>query len=201
MSQQLTLTADNLIARGLHRECYQHPSDPALCIKVVVNGDDTETLREQAYYQHLKQHLTDWQSIPYFHGEVQTDKGLGAVFDLIRNVDGTVAKTLKHYLDDPALYKQYENILKTALQTLYQYQVEHNVLTMSLKPYNLLLQLDESQTQGKIYIIDGLGNSEFLPLANHLRLLGKAKIRRKWRRFNQLLHKQYPFLSNQFIAV
>lgn len=187
----IQLNSDNLIASGWHRECYAHPENSDLCIKVVVNGDHIETRREQNYYRLLEKRLTSWHGIPKFHGNVETNKGNGAVFDLIRDADGSVSKTLAHYLENKSLFEQYSKTLQVSLKELYDYQLKNNVLTMSLKPKNLLFQLDSSG-QGKLQIVDNLGNADFIPLASYLSLLGKAKIKRKWKRFHLLLTEKYP---------
>jgi hypothetical protein len=193
MTDRLELAAEQLIARGWHRECYQHPADRNLCVKVVVNGDDTETRREQAYYRHLEQRLTDWQSIPKFHGNVATNKGDGAVFSLIRDANGQVSKTLGHYLSSAELFAQHRLELQKSLLSLYQYQLQNNVITMSLKPNNLLFQLSENG-QGMMFIIDNLGNAEQFPVSTYSRFFGSRKIQRKWRKFKMVLNKQYAEL-------
>jgi len=112
MRDRLELSAEQLIARGWHRECYLHPADNNLCVKVEVNGDETETRDEQAYYRHLDKRLTDGQSAPHFHGQVVTNLGNGAIFDLVRDADGEVAKTLAHYLKYPSIFEQHYTVLK-----------------------------------------------------------------------------------------
>lgn len=193
MTDRLELSTEQLIARGWHRECYQHPADRNLCIKVVVNGNDTETRREQAYYRHLEQRLIDWQSIPKFHGNVVTNKGDGAVFSLIRDVDEQVSKTLGHYLSSAELFTRHRLELQDSLLRLYQYQLQNNVITMSLKPNNLLFQLRQNG-KGTMFIIDNLGNAELFPVSTYSRFFGSRKIQRKWRKFKTVLNKQYPDL-------
>jgi hypothetical protein len=38
--------------------------------------------------------------------------------------------------------------------------------------------------------VDNVGNSDFLPLSNYSGLLARLKIKRKWRRFEQLIASQ-----------
>ncbi|MCX4187625.1 YrbL family protein [Methylophaga sp. OBS4] len=187
----IKLKTEDPIGKGWHRECYQHPEDNNLCIKVVVNGNHKETEREQAYYRLLQKRLTDWQGLPRFHGNVETDMGWGAVFDLIRDHDGQVAKTLDHYLSDTILLEQYSQAIIEALKALKAYQVQHNVLSMSLKPKNLLFQR-MNENNGRVLIIDNIGNADLIPFCSYLSFLGKKKIARKWNRFKQLLNKTYP---------
>jgi hypothetical protein len=49
----IALSSETMIGKGLHRECFIHPDDDNKCIKVVVNGNQQETDREQSYLQSL----------------------------------------------------------------------------------------------------------------------------------------------------
>ncbi|MFB1035177.1 MAG: YrbL family protein, partial [Sinobacterium sp.] len=40
-----------------------------------------------------------------------------------------------------------------------------------------------SATEGCLLIIDNIGNSDFLPLADYIGLLARLKTNRKWQRF------------------
>ena len=93
----LTLESSALIGRGLRRECYFHPEDENKCIKVVVSGDHKETRREQSYYRLLEKRNISWRMLARFYGNVDTNLGEGAVFDLIRDYNGEISKTLGHY--------------------------------------------------------------------------------------------------------
>jgi len=187
----IKLSNTQLIARGWHRECYQHPNNHNLCIKVVVNGDERETRREQAFYRLLnKRKVECWDHIPKFHGNQLTDKGMGAVFDLVRDHDGQVANTLHYYLNDASHTSRYASSILTAMRELKNYQKKHNIITMSLKPKNLLFRLLKSG-QGEIVIIDNLGNADFFPISSYMPCLGKRKIERKWQSFKQFLNKHY----------
>ena len=94
----INIDSSTLVGKGLHRECYVHPEDPSLCIKIVVAGDSSESQREQKYYRLLQKRNTSWEILARFYGVVDTNLGCGAVFDLIRNYDGECSKTLEHYL-------------------------------------------------------------------------------------------------------
>ena len=54
----VTLDKSNLAGKGLHRECYKHPENENLCIKVTVHGNNIETLREMKYYKHLEKEMS-----------------------------------------------------------------------------------------------------------------------------------------------
>jgi hypothetical protein len=63
-------------------------------------------------------------------------------------------------------------------------------VTMSLKPQNIVYQ-KINPTQGKLVVIDNIGNSDFIPICNYVDRMAIRKIRRKWQRFEESLSKDY----------
>jgi hypothetical protein len=179
-----------LVGKGLHRECFVHPDDPGRCIKVVVAGTINENRREAGYYAHLESRSVSWEMLPRFHGLVQTNLGEGAVFDLVRDHDGRVSHTLAHYLASTDLTRQYQDGLREAMARLLCYLLENRVITMTLKPKNILFRR-ESDGSGTLLVVDNVGNSDFIPLANYSSWLARRKIMRKWRRFEKDLRHAY----------
>ncbi len=179
-----------LVGKGLHRECFVHPEDPTRCIKVVVSGSGNENHREEAYYAALARKGVSWDMLPRFHGLVRTSLGEGAVFDLIRDHDDRISLTLGHYLASRQLTELYDVALRKALFDLKNYLLEHCIITMTLKTKNILFQLVTPEA-GKLVIVDNIGNSDFIPLANYSKRLARWKISRKWRRFERSLRRDY----------
>jgi hypothetical protein len=187
----LYLDKTTLIGRGLHRECYLHPKDPHRCVKIVVAGRSDENRREARYYSRLAARGISWDMLARFHGLVETSLGEGAVFDLVRDHDGSISRPLSEYLQRPEKNPACSTILPGALPALKRYLLENRVVTMTLKSKNILLQLT-GQGEGKLVIVDNVGNSDFIPLSHHVPGLGRTKIRRKWRRFEQDLRHRHP---------
>jgi len=187
----IELKPEAMVGKGLHRECYIHPDNPNRCIKVVVLRGEEETRREQAYYKFLQKRQITWEMLPQFYGVEPTSMGPGAVFDLVRDSDGEVGKTFEHYFESSELTEQNLQGLLTSLQALKVYLFSQNIITMSIKPKNIIYQRRDEQT-GTAVIIDNIGNSDALPLASYCHRLGKIKMTRKWAKFIRLLQKDYP---------
>jgi hypothetical protein len=187
----LCLDNARLIGRGLHRECYLHPQDERLCVKVVVAGNSDENRREARYYSRLAARGISWEMLAKFHGLVDTSLGEGAVFDLVRDYDGSISRPLSGYLEDPGLGVDCAAILPRALPALKRYLLANRVVTMTLKSKNILLQRS-GEREGKLVIVDNVGNSDFIPLSHYIAWLGRLKIRRKWRRFERDLRDGNP---------
>lgn len=178
----IELKPAELVGKGLHRECYIHPEDNNLCVKVVVNGDRKETRREQAYYKLLQKRNIAWDMLPKFYGEVDTNLGQGAVFDLIRDSNGQVSRTLEHYLNSVPLLELNAQGLQQSLQRLKDYLIAQNIITMTIKSKNIVYQQRDDQNSLCI-IIDNIGNSDCIPISSYNRFFGYKKITRKWARF------------------
>jgi len=171
-----------LIGKGFHRECYRHPENKNLCIKLVVAGGPEESRREKQYYRHLERRGISWEMIPKYHGDIETDQGIGSVFDLIVDQDGSVSKTLKYYLSSNEKTEANYDGLSTSLYLLKDYLFQQRIITMTLKPKNMVGQKDRSGIF-RLFIVDNLGNSDFFPICNYNNYLANKKISRKWRRF------------------
>jgi hypothetical protein len=184
----LNIKPDHLVGKGLHREVYRHPEDSTKCLKIVIqdnardNSGNEETLREQAYYSTLIKRGICWGALPQFYGNIDTNLGPASIFDLVCDHDGSVANTLEHYLSQEELTQQNLSGLIQAMKDLKTMLIADSIVTMTIKPKNIVYQ-KTSATQGRLLIIDNIGNSDFLPIANHIGLLARLKTKRKWQRF------------------
>ena len=200
----ICLDACDLVGKGLHRECYVHPQDRDKCIKIIVAGDLVETRRERAYYQLLAKRNISWRNLARYYGETQTTAGRGAVFELIRDDNGAVSKTLQHYLETEQTFIIDE--LTNAMLQLYTYMIEEKVITMTLQAKNICYQRkgkDATNGSGRLVLIDNIGHADFIPLCNHIDYLAVKKIRRRWLRFAQSILKacqNNPALNRAFRA-
>lgn len=187
----LEIDRSTLIGKGLHRECYLHPQRPDRCVKIIVAGNSNENRREAGYYAKLARRGISWDSLTRFHGLVETSLGEGAVFDLVRDSDGAVSKTLGHYLASPQLTGQYADSLLRSLADLRAYLLQNRIVTMTLKTKNILY-CRTGEADGRLVIVDNVGNTDFIPLTDYSATFARLKIARKWRRFEAAMLADYP---------
>ncbi len=177
------------IGRGRHRICYQHPQDNTKCIKVLYNPEDggkKEVRRELGYYRKRARQIEHSRAVPDFHGTVKTAHGEGYVFDLVRDYDGSVSKTLGHYIENNALSaREIDRLLYELRNDL----IAHNIATMNLKEYNILYR-KLSENDGYLVVIDNIGESEFVPVASLFSFLHRRKVDRIIGRFMQSLESK-----------
>lgn len=184
----IKLEKSRFVGKGYHRECYRHPEDSNLCIKVVVHGNSAEIRRENKYYKHLKKRGISWDFIPRYHGKVETNLGTGYVFDLIKDDNGEVSKTLDYYLSSTLEFKAQVSSLSKALYDLRKYLLNQRIITMTIDPRNIACQKVGSGLF-RLYVVDNIGNSDFIPICNYSKWFAKKKILRKWDRLEKLIHE------------
>ncbi|WP_312239740.1 YrbL family protein [Pantoea sp.] len=170
------------IGSGRHRDCYRHPEDESKCVKILYNPQDggfKEVKRETGYYRKRARQIKQCRSVPNFHGKVNTNRGEGYVFDLVRDYDGEISKTLEHYLKNEAISQAQ---LQNKLYDLRNDLIAHNIATMNLKVYNILYRRT-GYNEGYLVVIDNIGESEFFPVASLFNFLHRRKIDRIFSRF------------------
>ena len=199
-SDMLDIETARVVGKGLHRVCYAHPQDENLCIKVLLPLESKarliEAVREVGYYRLLEKRGIPWTMLPKFHGEVLTSRGPGYVFDLIRDYDGGVSQTLGHYLASSLETERHAEELAMSFDLLRDYLLQWKIITMTIKAKNILYHRI-GKNEGRLVIVDNIGNSDFIPICNYVDFLAERKIRRKWRRFEAVLRKEYP--QNTFV--
>lgn len=194
-SATLKLTALTPFASGGNRLCFVHPEDASVCVKVAHPEVSLADKRKRkglkgrfkpasAFDENAAERKTLLQlrrrigpaleeHVPRYLGMVDTDLGPGIQVDLIRSQDGSVALPLKQYLWTQGRTAA----LDAALETFATYWVAHRVPSRALLLHNVVVQ--DTGTALKLWVIDGLGNSDLLPLATLSQTLARRKAERK----------------------
>lgn len=181
---QLSETNDSLIGKGRHRLCFAHPYDKERCVKIVhsqATGGSKGLERELKYYRYLSTYLRDWRGIPRYYGTISTNLGTGYVYDRIVDYDGQTSHSLAEYLTSPHL-KLSKVELVSLINNLFRYLFDNRIITMTLKPYNILCHRI-SETEMFPVICDNLGEASFIPIASRNKWFCHLKQRRIFRRF------------------
>ena len=190
MNTTITLSEKDYISKGLHRKCYHYPEDSNKCIKVNYNeGAEEETNREIAYYKHLIKRNVSFDALAKYYGPVSTNYGNGHIFELIRDYNGETAIPLEKYFANNSLTEKYFDQLVTGLKELKSALLKDRIITMTIKSKNILFQ-HLSETKSRLIIIDNIGNSTFIPIANYIPYFAKSKIERTWQRFLNSIVKE-----------
>jgi len=186
-------------AIGGTRRCYIHPDDETRCVKVLRSDRTAEARRREARgwrrlkrlksfddqwkeakaYRHLKRRgQLDYSHVPRCYGTVATDHGTGIVTALYRDWNGAFPKNLEELLPagmTPAI--------RTAIDEFKHWLRRELFLTRDLLPHNIIA-VAESPERYRLIIVDGIGNSEFVPVSHWFACCARLKIERKIRKFD-----------------
>ena len=110
--------------------------------------------------------------ITRFHGNVETNMGTGAVFQLISDYDGNVSKSLKHYLSTFEEKTINHESLSKAIRDLKTFLLKGIIITMSLADHNMVFR-KVNATEGALVLVDNIGNSDFIPVASYINYFAK----------------------------
>lgn len=177
-----------LVGKGSSRFCYVHPEDDSKCIKVYTRSRSVVP-KELKYYRLYERRRISWEMMARNYGTVQTSEGRGLVFGLVRDFDGGISKTLEYCLQTEETTPDTEVLLRV-MEVFRDYLVRERIIVWELKADNLLYQRS-GQNAGKIVLVDGVGNNEFLPIANYSNIFAKRTLSRKWRKFLHHLRQGY----------
>ena len=194
-------------AIGGTRRCYVHPGDASRCVKVLRSDRTPEARRavasgwrrfkwlrsfddqrkETKAYQYLtRRGQLDYTHVPRFYGTVETDQGLGIVTALLRNWDGGYPKNLEELLPGGMT-----DALEAAIDEFKRWLRRERFLTRDLLPHNIVAVAD-SPERFRLVVVDGIGNSEFIPLSHWFKCCARAKIERKIRKFDYRVRILHP---------
>jgi len=173
------------IGAGQERVCYQHPDDESKVVKIQKGDSDKQTRRELALYASLERRgMKDFEHIPHFHGQVQTNLGSGFVVDRIADYDGAVSRSLWWHFERGYPVSEF----LPYLEDLRRYLLDNRIVfSVDMGRYNILLQ-KLSPGRARLVVIDGLGNHSAINWPDNIGFFARRKIRRRWQRFIGRLH-------------
>ncbi|EDU57624.1 hypothetical protein PROSTU_04400 [Providencia stuartii ATCC 25827] len=190
-NKRIHLPSSLLIASGRQRACYQHPDYSDLCIKVHHSDrDDKETLREVRYYKLLARKNKNVTTVSQYYGTQETDRGLGYIFQLIKDKNGNTSQTLDYYLSNKSVFLKHKSNMKIAYSEFKKKVFSESIVSMTLKTYNIVYQLGHSP-HGRFFIIDNLGSANLIPLDYFSSTLAKSTLKRRFLDFEKRLYKDY----------
>ena len=181
------LHENDVIGVGLHRKCFKHPGRKDLCIKIIYNNAEEaykEVAREVGYYRFLEKRLVDWRCLPKFYGEVETNLGVGYLYERIVDFDGEPSSTMekKYPLESVELFC---DEIVSLVEDLKKYLWTNRIVTMTLKPYNILVRRLESGEVAPV-ICDNIGTASFIPLEKFFPWFCHKKQERLFKRFDSI---------------
>ena len=185
----LRISDSSYIGKGKNQKVYFHPNFPQRCIKINYSGQNREQVEEPKIYDRLQKSNINWTHLAKFYSECKTNLGVGLIFELIKDYDGTVSKTLNKYFRSN--YINFEApYLKAELSILRQFLLKQSVVLRELSENNILVQYF-NKDQYRLVVIDGLGHNEFISFFTLSRTLMRMKIERRWKKAIEILKSRF----------
>ena len=181
----ITLDDDtHFLSKGISRCCYYHPEDNDKCIKVFQSGPLARPhtiTREINELKRLGKKQLMGLKVPKYFGSVETNKGQGYVFELIRDMDGTVSQTFKACVEEDPSQRE------SLKQSLYEVLLGNAPVLSDLNPGNVLIQ--QTPNAPRFALIEGLGEKTFINLASIIPFFARKKIKCKFHQFDNHLER------------
>lgn len=203
------LSDKDLLTEGGRRKIYINPENNNQLIKIVKRDGLDRKRKDLSFFKQfrsddeLSENTEDFNAykvynrksedifkfIPKLYGYVETSIGKGLATEFIKNYDGTATISLEDYLKKFG----YTHKLNLALKLLYKQLMKYCVITRELKDFNLVVK-KVSENSIRIYVIDGFGNQEFIPISNYISFLARRKIKKHFNIFLNGIKNKYSTL-------
>ena len=195
-------TSWQIIGRGTERTCYQNPRDPTRCVKIARSDRTKQTLREIDYFSYLASKGVPFDHIPRFYGKVRTADSVGIEQELVIDRIATDATgqtsqiihspTIRQYLASPRTPAEIAAFWQ-ATGELKEWLLKYNVLALGIDHNNIVV--NRSADGGiRLILIDGVYDTEWIPVSKYIPFFGRKKILRRWARFIDKLRSRFPQL-------
>ena len=177
----LVLDETLLLARGGVRAVYRHPAEADKCLKIVFNQQRRRSVRREITYlkkYHRRHGPLDY--LPGFFGHCSTNLGTAAIFELIRDVDGQVSRSLAEYVAGQVSPGLGAGQIVELLAELHRRLLADQVIACDPAPPNLLVQYPDAH-RPRLVLVDGIGNPHFIKIADYSKCYADKLINKKWR--------------------
>jgi hypothetical protein len=169
-----------VIGKGAERVCFQNPSNPAQCVKLSQKDAAKQTYREIQFFERLKKKNVQFTHIPEYLGRVTTETQVGFKQQVVLDEDLSVSLNFAQYIVQQGDDLDIDHML-LAVRILKDYLLESRVIPSDLVMTNILVR--QSSSEITLYLIDGFGNTEFIPVSDFIPYLMHKKINRKFKKF------------------
>ncbi|MEP0519350.1 MAG: YrbL family protein [Hyphomicrobiales bacterium] len=174
----IVLSENAMIAKGSMRGCYHHPDRNDLCIKVdLPETHKPATLHEIQFLNRIKRirRKRPFEAIAQYYGSVETNLGLGAVFELVADKDTQNVSEIFMNLLLQASFEEHLEKYQTALLDFKSRFLKDAVIARDIRPWNLCAQRQKDRSI-RLKLIDGMGHRYFIPIYDYIPPLARRRI-------------------------
>lgn len=177
---KLDLSKSAILGYGNERICYSHPTIDARCVKVNRPGitHRYQNKIEYYYFRRLLAREVPFTYLPTFYGKVNTNFGIGLVFERVKNEDGSDAIKFVQAIEQGDISKEKAYDI---LNTLYDYCYEYGICIGDLNQDQILLKYIDNKPIPMI--IDGIGTRRLGPkliLMSYSKFFSRRKLKKSY---------------------
>lgn len=177
----LKLAGIEPFAQGGNRQCFVHPENRNLCVKVRRPDFSLADLRRKKGFpkslrplSSFDDNLEEYRVLEAFNkrygvqafkvisncfGFEDTDLGKGLVSELIRDDDGAISLNIKQYIWEVGITESFQEVL----EEFCAFWQKMSMPSRSLLIHNVVVQQGKNGKVGRLVVIDGLGYAGVIP--------------------------------------
>ena len=195
----LKINEELFIGSGGHQATYIHPIDRTKCIKIPHMADDGDVRKEMRYRRICASKLEKSRLVTEFFGTVETNLGLGYVFERVLDYNGKTSRDMKKFL--PTTRPDTETLQRiwTVLLTFKSDFLRENIAIVDTDIENFMVQ-EPSPGVYRERIVDNIGTPVLIPLVYWFDFAAAWKAKRYWNRIAAWLAENYPEISPPELA-
>ena len=173
------------IGRGRRRSVYRHPHHPDRCLKVTRDPAFAYISEKEARYAERFRRLNpkyDYRSLPRYYGWLETNLGPASVFERIRNpIDESPSLDIKAVLR----FEDNEGVIDDLIIAFRHWRADvrrWGILGRDLHLGNFMVRR-RRDGELDLVLIDGVGHSDAVPVADYWTPLMRRRVTKYIRRF------------------
>ena len=191
MNDVLKINEELFIGSGGHQATYIHPIDPTKCIKIPHAPDDGDVKKEMRYRRICAAKLAKSKLVTEFFGTVETNLGLGYVFERVLDYNGKTSLDMKKFLPTTNPDAQTLQKIWTILLTFKSDFLHENIAIVDTDIENFMVQ-EHAPGAYRVRIVDNIGTPVLIPLVYWFDFAAAWKAKRYWNRIVTWLAENYP---------
>ena len=190
MTDVLKINEELFIGSGGHQATYIHPIDKTKCIKIPHAKDDGDVRKEMRYRRICARKLSNSKLVTEFFGTVETNLGLGYVFERVLDFDGKTSRDMKKFLPTTRPDARTLQRIWTILLNFKSDFLHENIAIVDTDIENFMVQ-EPAPGVYRVRIVDNIGTPVLIPLVYWFDFAAAWKAKRYWNRIVAWLAENY----------
>lgn len=190
MDNVLKINEELFIGSGGHQATYIHPIDPTKCIKIPHMKDDGDVKKEMRYREICAAKLERSKLVTEFFGTIETNLGLGYVFERVIDYDGKASLDMKKFLPKTKPDAKTLQKIWTVLLNFKSDFLRENIAIVDMDIENFMVQ-EHAPGAYRVRIVDNIGTPVLIPLVYYFEFIAAWKAKRYWNRIVEWLAVNY----------